>query len=131
VIPVFGAGTNQFQPVAVETVAKAFVGALTADVAINRIYDLAGAQVLTMDQVYDAILRTTGRRRPRIPLPLALARLQAVVMESGYALIGSPSPLTRDQLLMLQEDNVGDPTAAQQDFGLELQSFTEGIARYL
>ena len=35
------------------------------------------------------------------------------------------------QLLMLQEDNVGDPKPAERDFLLEQGKFEEGVARYL
>jgi len=39
--------------------------------------------------------------------------------------------MNRDQLLMLQEDNVGEPGWAVEMFGLRQNSFAEGIARYL
>jgi hypothetical protein len=39
--------------------------------------------------------------------------------------------LNRDQLLMLREDNVGNPQPARQLFNLPTLSFREGIQRYL
>lgn len=130
-IPVFGAGTNTLQPVAVEEVARAFVGALNWERSIGRTYDLCGPEVFTMNALYDTILRVLKRRRPKLHLPLPLARLQAGFMEAACSVIGRPSPLTRDQLLMLAEDNVGDPTAAVADFQLALRPFAEGIAKYV
>jgi hypothetical protein len=56
-----------------------------------------------------------------------MARLQAVVLEKLL-----PNPLfTRDQLLMIVEDNAGDPQPAVHDFCLELETFEAGIQRYL
>jgi uncharacterized protein YbjT (DUF2867 family) len=130
-IPVFGAGTNQLQPVAVEEVARAFVGALSCEPSIGRTYDLCGREVFTMNALYDTILRVMKRRRPKLHLPLPLAGWQAGFMEAACSVVGRPSPLTRDQLLMLEEDNVGDPTAAEADFRLASQSFAEGIAKYI
>ena len=39
--------------------------------------------------------------------------------------------LTRDQLIMLHEDNVGNPEPANNLFGMKPISFREGIAAYL
>jgi hypothetical protein len=64
-------------------------------------------------------------------LPLGVARLQATCLELGCSLIGRPSPLTRDQLLMLDEDNTGDPRPAVSDFQLPSRSVAVEIAKYL
>jgi len=46
-------------------------------------------------------------------------------------LLGCAAPLNRDQLLMLQEDNVGDPGPAAKLFDLKLAPFREGIGAWL
>jgi hypothetical protein len=58
---------------------------------------------------------------------MPIARAQAALFEK---ILPKP-PFTRDQLLMLQEDNIGDPKPAQRDFLLEQESFENGVARYL
>ena len=131
VIPIFGPGTNQLQPVAVENVARAFVGALGGVVSVGQGYELCGPEVFTMNQLWTEVLRAIGRRRLRIHLPMKLARMQAGCLELGASLVGRASPLTRDQLLMLEEDNTGDPSKAAKDFQLSDQSFADGIAKYL
>jgi len=40
-------------------------------------------------------------------------------------------PLTRDQLLMLQEDNVTRDNALEQVFGIKPGRFEDGIREYL
>jgi NADH dehydrogenase len=40
-------------------------------------------------------------------------------------------PVTRDQLLMLEEDNVCDTTAMRRDFDVELPELREGLRREL
>ena len=131
VIPIFGPGTNQLQPVAVENVARAFVGALDSAASIGAIYELCGPEVFTMNQLWAEVLRAIGRRRRCIHLPMALARMQVGCLEIGASLVGRASPLTRDQLLMLEEDNTGDPSKAANDFQLSAPSFADGIAKYL
>jgi hypothetical protein len=38
-------------------------------------------------------------------------------------------PLNRDQILMLDEDNVGDPLPARRVFGIREESFADGLGR--
>jgi hypothetical protein len=65
-------------------------------------------------------------------MPLGLARCQATCLEFIYRrLLRRASPLNRDQLIMLQEDNVGNPQPANELFGLKPMALREGIARYL
>lgn len=131
VIPVFGAGHNQLQPVPVEDVARAFVGALREPLSVGQSYDLGGMEVFTMEALYDVILRATDRWRPKVHLPMALARMQAGFLEALCSMIGKTSPLTRDQLLMLEENNVGNPQPAASLFKLVLPPFADGISKYL
>lgn len=131
-LPVMGTGTALMQPVAVETVASCFVQALTQPDSIGQTYDVCGPEKLTFTQILDAIAETIGRKRIKLHIPLPLARLQAAALE---VVVGSflhkPPLLNRDQLLMLQEDNVGDVGPAEQMFDLRQSTFAEGIRKYL
>lgn len=132
VLPVMGPGRARLQPVAVEAVARAFVRALTEPAAVGRTFDLCGPERLTFNEVLDAILEVTGRRRARVHLPLPLAQWLALCLELVFPrLLGRAAPFNRDQLLMLQEDNVGDPAPANELFGLPVESFRAGLSRYL
>lgn len=132
VLPVIGRGTARLQPVPVEAVAQAFARSLDADTTIGKTYDLCGADRLTLSEVLATILRVTGRRRLRMPVPRAVAQVQARLLEAVFpALLGRAAPLSRDQLLMLDEDNLGDPAPAQNDLGLSPVGFEAGLRRFL
>ena len=132
VVPLLGGGHTKFQPISVTSVARSFLSALTESQAVGRTFDLVGDEVLTLRQIVDAILRTTRRRRLKVPLPFSLAVVQATVAEFLFArLLGKPPPLNRDQLLMLREDSVADGTVANELFGLRHKPFAAGIGRYL
>lgn len=132
VLPIIGSGRSKMQPAPVADVAACFVGALTEPKSIGQTYDLCGGEVLTFEEVLDAILDVTGRMRLKIHVPLALARFQATILEFIFPkLLGKPPPLNRDQLLMLAEDNVGNPELANALFGLKPIPFKRGIAKYL
>jgi NADH dehydrogenase len=132
VVPVMGSGKSKFHPVAVEDVAACFVKALGEQRSIGQTYDLCGTEVFTLMQIIDLILEATGRRRFKLRLPLWLARSQAAFLEFLFpGILGLAPPLNRDQLLMLQEDNVGNPKPALELFRIKPAPFREGIAQYL
>jgi uncharacterized protein YbjT (DUF2867 family) len=126
-VPVLGPGTTKIQPISVQNVAKAFVAAIHNDLSIGKTYDLCGLEAFTWNELYDRLQLLLGSRKPKIHLPLPLARLQAALLER---LLTNP-PFTRDQLLMLEEDNVGNPEPATLDFVLAQGKFEEDAARYL
>ena len=132
VLPVMGGGQSRFQPVAVEDVAACFVKALNAPRSVGQTYDLCGTEVFTLNAILDLIMKVTGRKRLKLHLPWWLARGQAAFLELVFPLLlRQAPPLNRDQLLMLQEDNVGNPKPAMELFGIGPSSFQERIARYL
>jgi NADH dehydrogenase len=132
VLPVMGDGRGRMQPVPVADVAAAFARALGEPRSIGQTYDLCGPEPLAFDAILDAIMEVTGRKRMKLHVPMPLARIQAAILEFIYpVLLRKAPPLNRDQLLMLLEDNTGNPQPANDLFGLKPVSFKEGIAEYL
>ena len=107
VIPVMGSGQNLLQPIQVEAVAEAFVRVLNKPDAFGQCFDLCGSCRLSMVELLKQLL---GPNRRFLHLPMGFARVQARLMETLWpTLLAKAAPLTRDQLLMLSEDNVGAP----------------------
>ena len=132
VLPVIGRGTALLQPVSVASVARAFARAVGSEAAIGKTYDLCGPDRLSLPEILQAILRVTGRRRGILRIPRALAWCGAAVMEQVFPrLLKSPAPLGRDQILMLDEDNIGDPSESERDFGIRPVPFAEGLRSFL
>jgi NADH dehydrogenase len=100
VMPVI-CGDTRFQPVYVGDVADAVMAALARPDAAGAVYELGGPRVWQFRELLAYILKETGRNRRLMDVPMGLARLQARIME-----LVPGKPLTRDQLLMLQQDNV-------------------------
>lgn len=131
-LPVMGSGEGLLQPVAVEDVARCLVGALTTPESVGQTYDVCGRERFTFSAVLDEILAATGRSRCRLHLPLPLARLTARFLEFVFpCLLRQAPPLNRDQLLMLAENNVGDPEPAARAFHFEPRRFRDGLRRFL
>jgi uncharacterized protein YbjT (DUF2867 family) len=132
ILPVMGPGKAKLQPIGVQSVARAVMKALSEPRSIGRTFDLCGTETFTFIEVLDQILQVTGRRRWKWHLPLWSARILAGCLEWLFPVVlRRPAPLNRDQLIMLQEDNVGDPQPAMELFELPTISFGDGIRRYL
>ena len=99
VVPVLRAGAK-FQPVYVTDVAQAVVKALGDEAAHGRTFDLAGPDILSMGDLIRWIAGAIGREPTIVELPDVVGGLIAL----GGFLPGAP--ITRDQWLMLQTDNV-------------------------
>ncbi len=115
VIPLFGGGATRFQPVYVGDVAAAIVAALGDDDARGRTFELGGPAVSTFRHLMEFIRCETRRRVVLLPLPFAAARTMGRLLER----LPQP-PLTYDQALLLESDNVVAPDAATlKDLGIE------------
>jgi uncharacterized protein YbjT (DUF2867 family) len=129
VVPVIGSGRTRFQPVPVKAVGSAFVKALTEPQAVGGTYDLCGEETLTFREMLKRIGEVTGRRRLIVPVPTGLAWIGATVLEWVFGgILRRAAPLSRDQLVMLGEDNLGNGQPANDLFGLKPTPFAEGIA---
>jgi NADH dehydrogenase len=95
-------GSWKVQPVYVADLGKAIaLAALDPAGHAGRIYELGGPQVLTLRELNQWICRETGRDRPLVDIPDPIAGLLARV--TGWL---PGAPISRDQWLMLQQDNV-------------------------
>ena len=99
VVPVI-APKARFQPVYVGDVADAVVAALGRDAA-GKTFEVGGPQVLTMGELLRWIAATTGRSPLFVDVPDFVASMLASGL--GWA---PGAPITKDQWLMLQHDNV-------------------------
>jgi NADH dehydrogenase len=127
VLPLVGWGRTRFQPVYVGDVAEAIVACLERPACAGKTFDLGGPRVYTFKELLELMLREIHRRRLLVPLPFALADLQAAVLEH----LPVP-PLTRDQVKLLRRDNVvseGAPGLA--DLGIEPTSVEVIVPTYL
>jgi uncharacterized protein YbjT (DUF2867 family) len=101
VVPLIGGGRSHMQPVYVEDVADAVARMLADPETAGRTYELAGPGVYTLLELVRFALRQMGRPRPLLPIPFAVAHVQARLFE----LLPSP-PLTTSQVDLLKADNV-------------------------
>jgi uncharacterized protein YbjT (DUF2867 family) len=105
VFPMFGSGATRLQPVYVEDVAEAVVRILQAPAA-SRLYELAGPRVYAYQELLRTIAASAGTRPLLVPFPFSLWHLIGYVSE----VLPYP-PITRNQVELMEQDNVAEPTA--------------------
>ena len=132
VLPVVGAGTR-FQPVFVDDVAAAAQAALTGKAA-PCVYELGGPEVETFAELMHRMLGVINRRRMILPVPFWIARIMGSVA-SGVSFLSAgliTPPITKDQVILLQSDNVvSDGAKGLKDLGITPTAMAAEIADYL
>ena len=100
VLPVLGARTR-FQPVYVRDLAQAIAAAATDPQAYGgKTFEIGGPEVMTMRELNQAIAHAACQKPDIVDLPDFVGDLMSRL---GFL---PGAPLTRDQWLMLQKDNV-------------------------
>jgi len=105
VMPLAG-GQARFQPVWVEDVAEALARCLDTPASVGQTIECAGPDVYTLAELVRLAGRWSGHERPVLPLPMAVGRLQALLME---CLPGEPL-MSRDNLDSMKAPNVASGT---------------------
>ncbi len=100
-LPLIGGGRTRLQPVYVEDVAAAIARMLADPGTAGRTFEFGGPAVYTLRELTGMTLRLSGRRRPLVPMPFAVAGIVARLLE----LLPNP-PLTRGQVDILRADNI-------------------------
>ena len=127
VLPVFGRGRYELQPIHVRTCAEAIAEAVTRDASHGMEYCVAGPERVPYTEVLKRIARGGGiEPKPTAPVPIPIARI-------GVNTLGKVGllPISPAQFEMLVEGNTCDPTAFFADFGVESPPFTAEALSYL
>lgn len=102
-VPLAGSGDAAFQPIWAEDVADCVMatlpgGALSREAERAR-YELAGPETLTYRQIVELALRSLGRRRPIVKIPLGVVRRSLKALERA---MGPAAFATWDEIELLE-----------------------------
>jgi uncharacterized protein YbjT (DUF2867 family) len=105
-IPLFGSGEVKLQPIYVDDVAAAVAKALALPEAAGQLYELGGPRVYPYKALVQLVLDQTGRRRLLLPVPYFAWNVLAALLAPLPR-----RPISRDQVKLMQKDNVVSPGA--------------------
>ena len=127
VLPLFGMGRTNLQPVFVENVAEACVRVLANPSTESKVYELGGPRVYTYKALLQLVLEQVDQRRILVPVPFFVWDTLAAVM----AFFPNP-PLTRDQVNLMKRDNVIEGNELTlDDLGIRPVSVEEILCTYI
>ncbi len=136
VTPVIGNGKYQLQPVALEAVTAVFSQAVTRPfpqevsnlgTAPSLTYEAGGPQVLTYNEMLDAIGRALEKKVRRLHYPVRMMKPLIHAFERFPFF-----PITSSQLMMLEEGNIcSDTDSLYRDFDVPEIIFEEKIRSFL
>jgi uncharacterized protein YbjT (DUF2867 family) len=101
VLPLIGGGTTKFQPVFVSDMTAGLLELLNRPETAGKTYEFGGPQVYSFKVLLELLLTALNRQCILIPIPFALAEMQAALLEW----LPNP-PLTRDHVRLLKTDKV-------------------------
>jgi NADH dehydrogenase len=119
-------GAVVMSPVHVEDVALAFVSALEDPSVVGGTCVLTGPEELSWSDMLQRIAQAAGRNKWILPMPIGLMKIAATLF--GWLPF---FPVTRDQLTMLAEGNIGDPSELTTLIGREPRAFVPANLAYL
>lgn len=124
VFPIFGPGTNLWQPVYHEDCARGVYEALVRPAAVGKAYDLPGAAPLPYATLVETAALALGRNPRLVRLPLEPIRRALLLAET----LRLPLPIKSEQVLRLREDKAYPFDDARRDLGYAPRPFHEGVA---
>lgn len=121
VIAVPGKGKARFQPIYVRDWVRCFLKIIDNPDAIGKIYEFGGTEQLTYEEMVRAIASVIGSTKPIVHIPSAFVRFTAPVF--GIA--------TKEQIRLLDMDNISDPESVKKNFGFEPMAFKDALRLFI
>ncbi|HEX3642479.1 MAG TPA: NAD(P)H-binding protein [Ktedonobacteraceae bacterium] len=127
VLPLIGGGKTMFQPIHVEDVVSVIIAVLdNSRRSAGKIYTIGGPEYYSFTQIFDELLQTMHKKRPKVYAPRLLVGVGAAAME---AILPKP-PLTKAAMTLFSFDNITDLDSVERDFGFTPLSFTKYLKEH-
>ncbi|MEK6693447.1 MAG: complex I NDUFA9 subunit family protein [Nitrospirota bacterium] len=127
VVPVIGTGEARFQPIYIEDWVTCAIKALNDSGMHNKVFEFGGPEHLTYPEIIDILAEALKIQRYKIYIPLHVMSPLVKIIEN---ILPKP-PVTTEQLLMLQQDNIADLKSVEKNFGFMPISLKEGVKGFL
>ena len=124
--PLYYNGETKFSPIHCSDLTDIIYDVISKNI-YSKIIECVGPETITFKEIIEKLLKSIGKKRLTIPLPLTLAEISASLFEI------MPNPLlTRDQLRLLKYDNTATGKYKNNfDIGTpSLRYFDEEVKKY-
>jgi NADH dehydrogenase len=118
-----GDGKSKFQPISAQDVATCAVKSLSLPEVLNKRLQICGSEVLTLEQIIDAILREMNLQRIKLKTPVPMLKIGVSVMDK---VLPKP-PVTPSLLAQIGVDNIATANATETVYGVKPIKLNDGI----
>ncbi|MCX7749871.1 MAG: NAD-dependent epimerase/dehydratase family protein [Clostridia bacterium] len=125
--PVFGSGKGLMQPVHARDLAKAIFLVLENNMAVNRCYNIPGANPLPYRDILKLIAVRVNPGIKFLYIPYRISLMMGIIYNFMFTLIGKKGQISIEQIRRLSEDKCYSYEEADRDFGYSPITFEEGI----
>lgn len=146
VVPVPGNGNAKLQPIFIEDWVRCFMSIFPDGSPVtnsrhgsaghvSRIYEFGGPEHLTYNEILVQLMGAMGISKTMVHLPLGAIRLTlpfSDITQGIGDLLGKKIPsVTKEQLGLLQLDNICDIKSVENNFGFEPMTFKEALKQFI
>jgi len=121
-----GDGSQRMQPLYVKDLARIVATAAGGFPTGSRTFEVGGPEIFTMREIVEIVVEATGKRRPIVSVPVALAK--AISRPAGLL---PGSFLSPEVVEFVLQEALADNRAVLETFDVELRGFREGLSEYL
>ena len=124
IIPILGSGKVRFQPIYVGDVVKVLIDALRNPQTDGQVYDIAGPEQVTMEEIIDLICQKLSVKRFRLHIPYFIVVPLVMLYQAVF-----PKPVTTiEQLFRMRHGNSFiDISTMVNDFAFHPTSINNGL----
>lgn len=126
VMPLFGNGKQDMQPVFIDDVGAVVGEAARRPEAANQLFELGGPEVMSMNDVLTTAMDVAGRKRPILHQPMILGKLIGTV--AGVLPV---PPLSADAVDFIASPAIADTSNLERVLSPQLTPLREGLQTYL
>jgi uncharacterized protein YbjT (DUF2867 family) len=117
---------QRIQPVSVDDIALAAQRLFERDDAWNKVYEIGGPDVMTMEEVLDTMCDVLGKKRALLPIPAPLAKMGTAPLR----LLPKP-PMTPQGIEFAIQDGIIDNSEVERNLDVYPVSLREGLTTYM
>jgi NADH dehydrogenase len=127
ILPIPGEGRSRFQPVYIRDWMRCMSKVIDSPEKYPSTYDIGGPEHLTYTEMVEILSEVMGRKKPVFRIPMGLMKLFVSLLSKVF----SSSPVTSDQLRLLEMDNISDLEAVERNFGFKPVRYKDALKDFI
>lgn len=127
IVPIVGHGKTLMQPVYVEDVVDVILKCLENPKSITKVYNIAGPKAVSMNELFDAISSTLGKKKFKLHIPVRLLYRITNLMHP----FNKKKRMTKEGIKTFYTDSNLDISETVKDFGFNPINLEDGLKKAL